>query len=183
MAFLERANAKQETAQIIRIGIDEWSHSDFTVLTGTASAGRFARNSPATGRLRLDTEDANNNSKTATCRTRFRVPQNYVEGANLSLIVRCSTNSTVVGSSATIDASAYRSNEQDGASADLVATAGATLTNDGSNQEFTFTITGTTIDPGDEIDIYLTAVIDDTGGSASVPLSITSTKISTTTQM
>lgn len=186
MALTKRANCETETAQKIRpagLALHQWRQTNYAALPASATAGTLYPNSAGTGRLRLDTENANNNAKTGTVRARIVLPQNYEDGTDITLQVRASTNGSAVGVSAVVDASVYRSNDQDGVGSDLVSTAAQTLTNDGSNQEASFTVGGGTLNAGDVLDVYLTVTVDDTGGSANVPMSVTGVWLETSTRM
>ncbi len=131
--------------------------------------GSHGTNSP-----KLIGEAANANSKTNKCRFFFGLPAEYV--ANQSVTVRVHARITGnVAVSQTIDVTAYKSNGEAGVSADLCATAAQTLTS--SFADYDFVITSTGLAAGDMLDIELTGVADDTGGTANKLIEIGSVEV------
>lgn len=111
----------------------------------------------------LASEAANNSSVTNKCRFVTWLPQDYQAGQAVTLRVHARITGDVAVSQ-TIDATVYEGDTEAGVSSDLCATAAQTLTSAFANYDFT--VTPTALGPGDILDIELTAVADDTGGSA-----------------
>lgn len=114
-------------------------------------------------------EAANNNSKTDSGRFQFVLPAEYVSAGSVK--VRVSARVTgALQVAQTIDCLCYKSDLAAGVSADLCATAAQTVTTSFANYDFT--ITATDLVAGDLLDILLTALANDTGGSANKVIEI-----------
>ena len=102
-----------------------------------------------------------NDSKTCEARVTFQLPSEYEAGETVTLRVTSrTTNVGQVGS--TVDAEVF-SNDDDGTVTDVATTTGAfTLTTSFVDRDFVITPGG--LSPGDELDIRLTTVADNTGG-------------------
>ena len=99
----------------------------------------------------------------------YPLPKEYVAGAALAVQIRAKV--TVAATvSATIVAAAYRADGAGGDSANLVTTAAQNLTTAFAN--YAFAITGTTFNPGDVLDVLITGVCNDTGGSTGAVIEI-----------
>jgi hypothetical protein len=121
------------------------------------TAGSFGTNSPL-----LVGEAANANAKTDYARFLFTLPAEYDPGQAVTLRVAAKrTGALQVGG--TVDASVYKSDNAGGIGADLCATNVQTVTAAFANYDFTITPTG--LVPGDVLDVQLTVVADDTGGT------------------
>ena len=91
----------------------------------------------------------------------WTVPQTYIAGEDLTLTVDF-TRTAAADTSATIDAEVYRAAA---ASTDICGAADDGDINSAASGTVTFTITGTTVNPGDDLHIRLVAAIDDSGGA------------------
>lgn len=140
-------------------------------LAATASAGILALVSGTHGSASpsLLTEDADAASKTDSARMEYVIPWNYKAGSTITLRVRAKTSSAP-NVAATIDALVYKSDLAAGISADLCATDAIAVTSTIGNKDFTITPTG--LEPGDKLDVLLTFVVNDTGGSGAITGSI-----------
>ena len=108
-------------------------------------------------------EAASGTSKTDACRFLFVIPNSYVSGGDVKVRLHCRV--TVAATvSATVDCECYEGNGEAGVSAELCSTA-ATSMNSDTWADVDFTITSTDLVPGDVLDIKLTAVVNDTGGT------------------
>lgn len=116
-------------------------------------------------------EAASNNSKTNYSRFQFVLPAEYVTGGDIKLGVYCRTGGELAVSS-TIDAECFLSDDEAGVTgSDLCATAAQSI-NTATWAEKLFTITGTSRVAGDVLDIELTGVANDTGGTANKAIEI-----------
>lgn len=117
-------------------------------------------------------------SASETAHVRLIVPQNYVAAGNLVLRLR-SKVSALPEVGATIDAVVKE--VTDGAlGSDICATSAITLTASYANCDFT--ITGTSLVPGDILDVVITAAADDTGGTQDAYVTIAGASLLATTK-
>lgn len=114
-------------------------------------------------------EAASGNTKTDKARFQFSLPAEYVAASAITLRVKC-RSSVAATVSATIDASAYKSDGAAGVGADLVTTSIITLSTTYTNRDFTITPTG--LAAGDVLDIELVGVCTDTGGTTGAIIQI-----------
>jgi hypothetical protein len=115
-------------------------------------------------------EAASGNTKTNKARMTFALPVEYVAGETVTLRVVAKEAVGAATVSTTIDAVVV-SNDDDGTvSADLCATSAIDVTTSVGNKDFT--ITPTTLTPGMQLDIELTGVTTDTGGTVGTVLTI-----------
>jgi len=108
-------------------------------------------------------EDAYYNSKTNRMRIQRAIPPEYVAGETLQIVIRAKVGATM-GTEQSIDVSCYLSDEEGGLGSDLIATAAQNLTT--SYVDYTFTVTAGGLAAGDVLDIEITGVANDTGGTA-----------------
>lgn len=136
-----------------------------TLLPGTAAADDMAviGGTHATAPPLIEgVAVAAGSSETQNARVTFTLPAEYDDGQTITL--RCTARvSAAMNTAQTLDAIVV-SNDNDGTvSADICATAAVTLTTSFADHDFTITPTG--LVSGDELDIRLTSVADDTGGA------------------
>ena len=113
---------------------------------------------------------ANNNTKTETARFSFALPAEYDAAQTVTL--RCHARvDAVANTSATLDAQCFESDTEAGISAELCTTAATTI-NSTSWANVDFTITATDLVAGDMLDVELTTVVNDTGGSGTCKANI-----------
>lgn len=129
--------------------------ADGTVL-GLA-AGTYGSNGP-----RLIGSVANGNSKTEYARITFVLPPEYYAGENITIRLHCRVNGSAFVSQ-TVDVSVRKIDSEGGVGADICATAAQNLPAAWGNVDFT--ITGASLNPGDELDLLVTTVVNDTGGT------------------
>lgn len=92
----------------------------------------------------------------------YRVPEDYVDGGDLTLSVDF-TRTAAADMTATLDAEVYR---EAAPSTDICGTAsGSGDINSAASGTITFTITGTNVAAGELLNIRLAAAIDDSGGA------------------
>jgi hypothetical protein len=122
------------------------------------TVGTFGSASPI-----LVGEAASAASVTNKCRCLTPLPVEYVAGQTVTLRVHARITGDVEVAQ-TIDVVVHKSDKEAGVSADLCATAAQTLTDAFADYDFTITPSG--LAPGDMLDVELTGVANDTGGTA-----------------
>lgn len=122
----------------------------------------------------LSGNGANSNSKSDSARTCIALHPLYLAATTVTLRVRCKI-SGAAATAQTIDALVYASDLAAGISADLCATAAQTITTSYANYDFT--ITATSLLPGTPLDILITALANDTGGSGTLTITISNVEL------
>lgn len=93
-------------------------------------------------------------------RFQFALPPEYDAGETITLRLRGGMNTTVSDTTATIDAVAYKADEDGGAGADICATAAQSINNlTAADKDFTITPSGVTA--GDVLDVRIEIAIND----------------------
>jgi hypothetical protein len=132
---------------------------------GTAANDDLAITNATLGTTRpvLVAGDIGGTASTRYAAAILTVPDNYVAGGNLTLSFLAGMGTTAADTSCTIDVQAYRITASDGlSSADICATAAQDM-NDTDSGTYSFTITGTTLVPGDQILYRVAIAYSDTG--------------------
>ncbi len=167
VSSVNRADLVQDDAQVYNLDLLK----DFRVANGAAlpaapdsttlgiSAGAFGTDSPL-----LESSDTNNGADSEFARVSVVMPIEYRAGETTTVRVHARVD-VVRQVGATVDVLAYESDKEAGISADLCTT-GAQDANSASWADFDFTITPTTLSPGDTLDIEIVAATDDTGAGA-----------------
>lgn len=183
MGFVTRPACQTETNQTIRFPLTAIREEDGQPLAASPSAGSFgyAAGGAGVGGALVVGEAANNNTKTSVGRIEIPLPQNYEAGSAVQLRVNARVNA-VLNTAATIDAEAYRMDNEGGVSADLNGTSAQNV-NSTSWTSLLFSIDGATLAPGDVLEIYLSAIANDSGGTTSGRVEIGGVHIATTTRM
>lgn len=161
---LSRSNLTQATERF-KINPVDWRVWDAmaTNLPGTSATddlaltgGTFATNSPLIGTS--DLKGAG--STTRYARTSFQLPASYVAGQTCQIRAKVNMKTTVADTAATVDFEVYRSGDDGTISSDLCATAAQSMNSlTAANKDFT--ITATTLLPGDTLDIRLAVLVND----------------------
>jgi len=144
-------------------------HDDYaTPLDGTPVAdahlglvgGTFNTNAPS-----LQTDDFGGNGAVAAenfyARGEIVLPWNYVAGQTVKIRVHGGMLTTVADTTATVDLQVYKSDEDSTSTGDLCATAATTI-NSLVFADKDFTITATTLNPGDVLDVLIDVNVEDT---------------------
>lgn len=133
-----------------------------TNLPGTAASddlglvhGTFGSASPT-----IQTSDAKATTVTQYARFLVNLPHEYVAGQTVTIRAHAGMNTTVSDGTATVDFEVYKSDDEAGVSADLCATAATTI-NDLTDADVNFTVTATTLEAGDTLDVRMTIAITD----------------------
>lgn len=160
-----------------RLALVSGRNPDFTVLDGTGGAGLFSLEGTVGTDGYLLGEASQNTTKTDKVIFEVVLPPEYTAAANLSLLVNIQ-RVVAAGTSltTTIDAEVWRIADDGTAGSDLCATSAITYTNTAAADK-TFTITGTTLSPGDRIVVQLTAVATEGGDAGTVKAQINSVRL------
>lgn len=163
---LSRSSLAQDDLAVFPILFTDMRTHDAlqTVLPGTSSGndlalvgGTFGTDAPT-----LQTADlkAVGSATINYARFQVRLPAEYQAAETVSIRVACGMTTTVADQAATIDVEAFRVDKDNTISADLCTTA-ATDCNSLTFANKTFSITATTLSPGDVLDVRLALSVDD----------------------
>lgn len=135
-----------------------------TNLPGTAAdddlaliGGTFGTDPPC-----IQGQDFGGTSATGYARCVIPLPWEYVAGADVNLRFHAGMLTTIADDSCTLDVVCYKSDEELDLSADLCATSVQSI-NSTSFADIDFTITATTFNPGDQLDVQITIAGTDAG--------------------
>jgi len=118
--------------------------------------GTFGTSSPSLQTEDLKAAGATNNR----ARAMVRIPTEYDSGETITLRFRAGMLTTVSDTTATLDAEAYKSDNEAGIGSDLVTTAATTI-NSLTLADIDFTVTPTGVVAGDWLDLRITTAIND----------------------
>lgn len=175
-----RADLGQDDLAPYGLDLETWRVTATGAMLGAAAgtpAGAFGltygthgTNSPL-----IVGEAASGNVKTNKMRRQFTLPPEYVAGQTVTLRVRAIEAVGAATVSTTIDAEVFEADLAGGISADLCTTAAIDVTDTIGNKDFTITPTG--LAAGDVLDIELTGVTTDTGGTVGTVLTISDVRL------
>lgn len=111
-----------------------------------------------TDAVKLNTIDQKTATASAYARYRIQVPHEYVAAGNITVRLNAGMTTTISDGTATIDVECYRAAAP---TVDLCATAAQSI-NSLTPANKDFTLTGTTIVPGDVLDLRVAIAISDT---------------------
>lgn len=137
---------------------------DGAPLAAAAAAGDFGVTCTPGTVLQLISEVANNNTKTDKALWEFVVPDSYVAGQDLSLIINAEINGAGTPGTKTVDAEVFEQATNGTGTTDICATAAQAIAANAA--DYTFTITGTNIAPGDVLLVVVTIVLQETAATA-----------------
>ena len=134
------------------------------VFTGTPGSGAFGVARTAGTSYQLQGETTSSNAKTDKALFELSLPDSYVAGANVPVLVNVATTGagTLTTASTTITVVAYTESAA-GVEAALVVTAAQQFS--GAAQTLTFTITGTSLVPAQHIVIEVVMLVTSSSGS------------------
>ncbi len=135
--------------------------------TGSASTSvlGLVDNTFGTGAPTLETTDLKTAGLTSPkARFLFAVPKEYVAAGNFTVTINAGMKTTVADTTATVDCECVR---QAAPTVDICATAAQSI-NSLTAADKTFTLTGTSIVPGDILDVRLTVAVTDASGGTAV---------------
>ena len=177
-AAVARSNLTQDDLAVYGLDLETWRVTGTGALLG-ASAGTpsgafgLTYGTHGTNAPQIVSQAASGASITNKMRRTFTLPPEYVAGQTVTLRVKAkeTVGASTVG--ATIDAKVFEVAAEaglGGSPTDLCATAAIAVTTTVGNKDFT--ITPTNLVPGDPLDIELTGVVNDTGGSVGTIMAI-----------
>lgn len=116
----------------------------------------------------VQTSDSKATTATQYARFSYRLPDNYVAGAAISVAAHVGMKTTVSDGTATIDFEVYKKNDATGlVGSDLVTTSATTINSlTAAAKEFVITPTG--LVNGDELDVRVTVAITDAATATAV---------------
>jgi hypothetical protein len=158
----------------IRFG--DLKNTNGSALAASASSGEFGNSITLGTSQYLVGEAAEGNTKTDNAIFEYVLPQSYNEGANITVTVDANYSGSGTAGTKTIGAAAYLNSNTGTQGSNLIATAAQTDTT--SAADYAFTITGTGLVPGNKLTIEVTAIMQETGGSATLTQQINSIRIS-----
>lgn len=173
-----RSALGQDDLAVYELELDRWKDTATPVLLGASAgtpSGAFGLTVGTHGTAPhiIKGEAASGNSKTNKMRTQFTLPPEYVAGQTVTLRVVAHETVGAATVSTTVDAEVYvnaKTGSLEGSPTDLCATAAIDVTTSAGNKDFT--LTPTDLAPGDTLDIEITGVTNDTGGSVGTVLGI-----------
>ena len=135
--------------------------------------GTHGTNAPS-----LQTPDFKNNSAAATYTTRgeIQLPWEYIAAGSVTIRLHAGMLTTEASEACTVDLAVYKSDEDSTSTGDLCATAATTI-NDLTFADIDFTITSTTLNPGDLLDVKITVSADDDDDSGVIKACIGSVQL------
>jgi hypothetical protein len=144
--------------------LSEFKNADGSALAASAAAGKFGYAITLGTNFYLVSEAANSNTKTDDAIFEYVLPASYVKGQNLTVTVNASITGSGTLSTKTAQIKAYRCGTGGTQGADIGPGAATEMTAAGA--DVTFTITGTTLNPGDKVVFLLETVLTETAASA-----------------
>lgn len=177
-AGVKRADLTQDALKAFTIPVESWMKADLSAVLGTAGTthlglvpGTHGSASPS-----IQTSDAKATSVSQVMRKTIPIPPEYQAGETLVLRLHAGMTGSAGDGTATIDVQAYKTNEEAGIGTDLIATA-ATSIKSLTLSDKDFTITATSLSPGDTLDVLVTIAITDTATGVAVKGIIGATKL------
>lgn len=151
-----------------------------TLLPGTSSADDLGLygGTWGTNPMKIQTSDLKTlGAVTRYARVEVPIPECYVAGQSIAVIIAGYMTTAVADASCTVDVEAYRRDKTGGISADLCATAAQSI-NSLTPAEKSFTITPTTFTPGDVMEIRIAIACNDAAGASAVIPTISAVDLS-----
>lgn len=132
-------------------------------LTATATGGAVGVARTAGTSLTLVGEATSSNAKTDKVMWEFNLPDTYVAGSNIPVVVNANYtgSGTITGASTTLTVAAYT--ETAGVEAALTVSAAQQFTGTATN--YTFTVTGTNLVPGQHVAVEVTMLVTSASGA------------------
>jgi hypothetical protein len=140
-------------------------NSDGSVLAAAAAAGKFGVTVTLATATYLVSQAANSTTVSPIALFDVVLPRNYVAGQNITVTVNTQyvLGGGTIGTH-TINANAYRTASNGTQGADMINVSAGSV--GAAAADVTFTIVGTSLNPGDRVILQLAMVIQDTAGSA-----------------
>lgn len=151
-------------------------NTDGSVIAAAAASGKFGCSITLGTSELLVGEAAEGNTKTDDALFEFRLPDNYVAGANLTATVNAAITGTGTPGTKTVQIKAYAKANAGTLGSNIGPGAASAVTVAGA--DVPFTITGTGLLPGQMLVIELESVLQETGGTATITTQINSLRVS-----
>ena len=166
VASLNREDLVQEALQIYNIPLTEMKMTTGLELpvAGDSTYLGMAFGTHGSAAPYLVGTVTNTDSKTEVARLQFILPPEYEDGQSVSVRLHARVD-VARQASASVDVQCYKVDKEIGVGSDICATAAQSINTDvWADKDFTITPTG--LVAGDLLDIEITGVGDDTGGSS-----------------
>ena len=151
-------------------------NTDGSVIAAAAASGKFGCAITLGTSECLVGEAAESNTKTDDALFEFRVPDNYVAGANLTATVNAQVIGTGTPGTKTVQIKAYAKANVGTLGANIGPGAATAITT--SAADYSFTITGANLVAGQLLVLELESVLQETGGSATITTQVNSLRVS-----
>lgn len=125
--------------------------------TGGAALHKIVAGAYGTGTMELRGNDASSNTVTSTSSFEFILPEGYVAGGAISLVINAKTSGGGTITAQTIDAECFKVAADGTAGADICATAIQTISQTATN--YTFAITPTGLVAGDKLRFNIQSLV------------------------
>jgi hypothetical protein len=170
---IARSELTQENLAVYPLNHTDWRVWDAvqTNLPGTGATDDLAiiGGTFGTGVPSIQTGDLKNaGATTRYARIKFQLPPEYVAGETVTLRAYAGMVTTVASSSATIDFEVYKTDRGILVSGSDICATSATTINSLTFANKDFTITATSLSPGDILDIRLAIAVSDTATGTAV---------------
>lgn len=153
-------NRGVQTRALALIG---FKNADGTTLAAAAASGKFGIGITLGTSEALNSEAANNNTKTDDAITEIVMPDTYIAATDFSVVVNAKISGAGTLTTKTLAVKAYRT-ANDGTQGANIGPAAQVITAGGA--DLTFVITGATLSPGDRVVLELETVLVETAASA-----------------
>lgn len=151
-------------------------NTDGSVLAASAASGKFGIAITLGTSEALVGEAAENNTKTDDALLEFRIPDNYVAGANLTATVNAQVNGSGTPGTKTVQVKAYAKTNAGLLGSNIGP--GSTSAIAASAADYAFVITGTGLVAGQLLVLELETVLQETGGAATITTQVNSLRVS-----
>lgn len=148
------------------LGLLNFKNSDGSTIAAAASSGKFGIAITLGTSFALASESANNNTKTDVALIEYVIPDTYIAGTNLTVTVNASITGSGTLTTKTAEIKAYKT-AADGTQGSNISATGATAMT-AAGADIAYTITGTTLSPGDKVVLSLTVILTETASSGMV---------------
>jgi hypothetical protein len=145
------------------LALSHFRNADGSTVAAAAAAGKFGYSITLGTSFGLIGEAANNNTKTDDAIVEFVLPPWYLAGQNLTVTVNAKLTGAGTPGTKTAQIKAYRTASDGTQGADIGPGAASAITAAGA--DIAFTVTGTTLNPGDRLVFELEAVLQETASS------------------
>lgn len=160
----------------IALPLAQGRNTDGSALAAAAAAGKFGFSISLGTSLFLVGEAAQANTKTDDALFEFVLPPWYRSGANLTATVYAKLTGSGTAGTKTVQVLCYKTATDGTQGADIGPAAASAINAAGA--DVTFTITGTTLNPGDKVVLKLETVLQETGGTSSITAQVGSLRLS-----